>query len=67
MIHLLRQSYYPLPQIGPVLDGLRRTGSSAELKAAIARRQADLARRTMAMLAAAGLLHGYLASGSAPS
>lgn len=67
MIHLLRQSYYPLPQIGPVLDGLRRTGSSAELKAAIAGRQADLARRTMAMLAAAGLLHGYLASGSASS
>src|SRR5262249_41669539 len=65
MIHLLRQSYYPLPQIGPVLDGLRRTGSSAELKAAIARRQAELARRTMAMLAGAGQLYDYLASGPA--
>ena len=67
MIHLLRQSYYPLPQIGPVLDGLRRTGSSAELRAAIARRQAELARRTMAMLAGAGQLYEYLASGSASS
>jgi DNA-binding transcriptional MerR regulator len=67
MIHLLRQSYYPLPQIGPVLEGLRRTGSSAELRAAIARRQAELARRTMDMLAAAGRLHDYLTSGSASS
>jgi DNA-binding transcriptional MerR regulator len=72
MIHLLRQGHCPLPQIGPVLDGLRRTGSSDELRAAIARRQADLTRRATAMLEAAGHLHqcltddgeGSLTSGS---
>jgi DNA-binding transcriptional MerR regulator len=60
MIHMLRQSYYPLPQIGPILDGLRRSGSSEELRAAIARRQDALHGRSAAMLAAATHLHAYL-------
>ena len=60
MVQLLRQSNYPLDQIGPVLDGLRRTGSSAELKAAISRRQKLLATVTLAMLGADGRLHAYL-------
>jgi DNA-binding transcriptional MerR regulator len=60
MIHMLRQSYYPLPQIAPILEGLRRTGSSEELRAAIARRQDALHARSAAMLAAATRLHAYL-------
>ena len=60
MIQLLRQSNYPLQQIGPVLDGLRRTGSSAELRAAISRRQSLLATVTLAMIGADGRLHAYL-------
>lgn len=59
MIHMLRQSYYPLPQIAPILDGLRRTGSSDALREAIARRQDALNQRSAAMLAAATRLHGY--------
>ncbi|MEV4755099.1 MerR family transcriptional regulator [Micromonospora sp. NPDC049559] len=60
MIKMLRQGRYPLAQIRPILDGLRRTGSSEALRAAIADRQRELARRTKGMLAAAGALHGYL-------
>lgn len=62
LIHTLRQSHYPLPQIQPVLDGLRRTGSSAALRTAISARHTALTARTTAMLAGAGALHGYLAS-----
>ncbi|RCV52907.1 MerR family transcriptional regulator [Marinitenerispora sediminis] len=65
LIHLLRQSRYPLPRIRPVLDDLRRTGGSDALRAAIARQHADLARRTTAMLDGAGHLHRYLAEQSA--
>lgn len=58
MIRMLRQSWYPLPQIGPILDGLRRTGSSAALREAVARRQAELTRRSAALLdGAAHLSH----------
>jgi DNA-binding transcriptional MerR regulator len=60
MIMLLRQGHYPLPQIRPILEGLRRTGSSDALRAATARRRADLTERTMAMLEGSGLLHDYL-------
>jgi DNA-binding transcriptional MerR regulator len=61
MIHMLRQGRYPFAQIQPILDGLRRTGSSDALRAAIAGRQADLIQRATAMLEAAGHLHHYIA------
>lgn len=60
LVNMLRQSRYPLPQIRSVLDGLRRTGSSAALRAAIARRQAELTQRAAAMLAGSSRLHQYL-------
>ncbi|MER5299881.1 MerR family transcriptional regulator [Streptomyces lasiicapitis] len=61
MITMLRQAGYPLPTIRPVLDGLRETGSSEALRAALAQRQTELTRRSRAMLEGAGLLHGYVA------
>ncbi|GGR77209.1 MerR family transcriptional regulator [Streptomyces aureoverticillatus] len=61
MIIMLRQAGYPLPSIRPVLDDLREAGSSEALRAALAQRQADLTRRSRAMLEGAGLLHGYVA------
>ncbi|WP_433236145.1 MerR family transcriptional regulator [Streptosporangium sp. CA-135522] len=60
MIDMLRRSRYPLPQIRLVLDGLRRTGSSDALRAAIAQRQAELTQRATAMLEGASHLHHYL-------
>jgi hypothetical protein len=65
MINLLRQGRYPLPQIRPILDGLRRTGSSDELRAAIAQRQAVLTQRARAMLEGSCHLHSYFARLSA--
>ncbi|MFI6711405.1 MerR family transcriptional regulator [Nonomuraea sp. NPDC050478] len=63
MIFMLRQARHPFPQIRPVLDGLRRTGSSDALRAAIARRRQELTERATAMLAAAARLHEYLSGG----
>ncbi|MFD1044739.1 MerR family transcriptional regulator [Kibdelosporangium lantanae] len=60
MVHMLRQGRYPLNEIRPILDGLRRTGSSDALREAIAQRQEFIATRTRAMLEAAGHLHAYL-------
>ena len=60
MIKMLRQGRYPLPQIRSVLDGLRRTGSSDALRAAIADRRTQLTRRATAMLAGSSHLHHYL-------
>ncbi|UNS99939.1 MerR family DNA-binding transcriptional regulator [Streptomyces tubbatahanensis] len=60
LVALLRQSRYPLPQIRPVLDGLREAGSTEQLRAALDRRARDLTARTTAMLEGAGLLHAYL-------
>lgn len=60
MIHMLRQSRYPFPQIRPILDGLRRTGSSDGLRAALAQRQAGLTQRATAMLDASSHLHHYV-------
>jgi DNA-binding transcriptional MerR regulator len=59
MIAMLRQGRYPLAQIQPILDGLRKTGSSDALRAAIAQRQAELTQRATAMLEAAGHLRDY--------
>jgi DNA-binding transcriptional MerR regulator len=60
IILMLRQGMHGLPQIRPILDDLRRSGSRDALSAAIAQRHADLGRRAEAMLAAAALLHAYL-------
>ncbi|WAL63263.1 MerR family transcriptional regulator [Amycolatopsis cynarae] len=60
MIRMLRQGHYRLPQIRFILDGLRREGSGEALREAIARRQADLDRRSLAMLEGAARLHHYL-------
>ncbi|MEU2689304.1 MerR family transcriptional regulator [Streptomyces hygroscopicus] len=60
MIDLLRQVRYPLPQIRPVLDGLRRTGGSEALRTVIARRHEGLAQRAAAMLEGSCRLHHYL-------
>ncbi|MFC6937014.1 MerR family transcriptional regulator [Actinomadura yumaensis] len=60
MVDLLRRSRHPVPLIRPILDGLRRTGSSDALREAIAQRGQALTRRASAMLAACALLHAYL-------
>ncbi|SEG82558.1 DNA-binding transcriptional regulator, MerR family [Thermomonospora echinospora] len=60
MINLLRQGRHSLSQIGLVLDGLRRTGSSDALRAAIAQRRAELTQRARAMLEGSAHLHRYL-------
>ena len=60
MIVLLRQSHHRLEQILPVLAGLRESGSSEALRAAIETRRAALVTRTRAMLEASANLHTYL-------
>jgi DNA-binding transcriptional MerR regulator len=60
LIHTLRRSHHPLEQIRPVLEGLRREGSTDALRAAIAARGEALAGRTRAMLEGAGRLAAYL-------
>lgn len=62
MIHMLRQGRYPLPQIRRILDGLRQTGSSAALRAAIAQRQEEMTQRAKAMLEGSSHLHDYVTS-----
>ncbi|MFD0736591.1 MerR family transcriptional regulator [Planotetraspora mira] len=60
MVGMLRQGQYRLAQIGAVLEGLRRTGSSEALRAAIADRRAALTRTAAAMLEGAGHLNRYV-------
>ena len=60
MIALLRQNLYRLEQIQPVLTGLRESGSSEALRAAIESRRAALVAQSRAMLEATAHLHGYL-------
>lgn len=71
IIHMLRQGRYYFEQIKPVLDGLRRTGSTEALRTAIAERRAAHDRQTKAMLYGAALLHQLISQGqpaeSAPS
>jgi DNA-binding transcriptional MerR regulator len=62
MIRMLRQAHYLFPQIRPILDELRRSGSTDALRAAVATRQSSLTRRAMALLEASSHLHRYLAS-----
>src|SRR4051795_8471840 len=63
IIHMLRQGRYYFEQIRPVLDGLRRTGSTEALRAAIAERRAAHDLQTKAMLYGAALLHQMLSQG----
>ncbi|WP_433471714.1 MerR family transcriptional regulator [Spirillospora sp. CA-142024] len=60
LVHLLRQTRHPLPQVRAVLDELRRTGTGDAVRAAIAQRQADLTGRATAMLEGSGRLHDYI-------
>ncbi|MDT0613530.1 MerR family transcriptional regulator [Streptomyces lancefieldiae] len=60
LVRTLRRSHYLFDQIRPVLDGLRREGSSEALRAAVEARGRALAARTRATLAGAGALHAYL-------
>jgi DNA-binding transcriptional MerR regulator len=64
IIHMLRQGRYYFEQIKPVLDGLRRTGSTDALRAAIAERRAAHDRQTRAMLHGTALLHELLTQAS---
>jgi DNA-binding transcriptional MerR regulator len=66
MVDLLRRGHYPLPQIRPILDGLRRTGSSDALRAAVAQRRAALTQRAGAMLEGASRLHHFLTTPADP-
>ncbi|MGW7685370.1 MerR family transcriptional regulator [Kribbella sp. NPDC054772] len=63
IIHMLRKGHYYFEQIKPVLDGLRRTGSTEALRAAIAERRAAHDRQTKAMLYGAALLHDLMTAG----
>jgi DNA-binding transcriptional MerR regulator len=60
LVAILRQSRYPLPRIRSVLDGLRRTGGSEALRAALAERRDALNRQATAMLKGSGRLHDYI-------
>jgi DNA-binding transcriptional MerR regulator len=60
IIAMLRHGRYHFEQIRPVLEGLRRTGSTEALRAAVAERRAAHDRRTRAMLQGAALLDRYL-------
>jgi hypothetical protein len=60
VINMLRRNQHPLPQIQPILDGLRRTGSSAALHAAMTQRQASLTEQAAAMLEGSSHLHHYI-------
>ncbi|GHB56328.1 MerR family transcriptional regulator [Streptomyces viridiviolaceus] len=60
LVSTLRRSHHLFDQIRPVLDGLRREGSSEALRAAITARGEALTARTRAMLAGAGALHAYV-------
>jgi hypothetical protein len=64
MISMLRQARYPLSRIGPILDGLRQTGSAEALHQAIEERNARLTEQAHALLEAAGHLHDLIAGAS---
>lgn len=67
MIRMLRQGHYSLPQIRAVLEGLRSTGNSDALRAAIAERRDALTRRAAAMLKGSCSLHHYTSTAPATS
>ncbi|MYS73085.1 MerR family transcriptional regulator, partial [Streptomyces sp. SID5926] len=60
VVRTLRRSHHLFEQIRPVLEDLRRAGSSAALRTAVEARGRALTVRTRSMLAGAGALHAYL-------
>ncbi|MER6335308.1 MerR family transcriptional regulator [Streptomyces tendae] len=60
VVRALRRSHHLFEQIRPVLDELRRAGSSEALRAAVEARGRALTARTRSMLAGAGALDAYL-------
>ncbi|MFE5257292.1 MerR family transcriptional regulator [Streptomyces coelicoflavus] len=60
VVRTLRRSHHLFEQIRPVLEDLRRAGSSEALRAAVEARGRALTARTRAMLAGAGALDAYL-------
>ncbi|NUR29361.1 MAG: MerR family transcriptional regulator [Catenulispora sp.] len=60
IIHTLRQSHYLFDRIRPIVEGLRRTGGSEELRTALAERREMLDRRAFALLQGSALLWRYL-------
>ncbi|MEU4983336.1 MerR family transcriptional regulator [Streptomyces sp. NPDC021969] len=60
VVRTLRRSHHLFEQIRPVLEDLRRAGSSEALRAAVEARGRALTARTRSMLAGAGALHAYL-------
>jgi len=60
MITMLRQNGYGLGQILPILEGLRESGSSDALLAAVETRRAALVTQTRLMVTAAAHLDGYI-------
>ncbi|MFF9103411.1 MerR family transcriptional regulator [Streptomyces rubrogriseus] len=60
VVRTLRRSHHLFEQIRPVLEDLRRAGSSAALRTAVEARGRTLTVRARSMLAGAGALHAYL-------
>jgi DNA-binding transcriptional MerR regulator len=60
VVRALRRSHHLFDRIRPVLEDLRREGSSEALRAAVEARGRALTARTRAMLAGAAALHAYL-------
>jgi len=60
VVRTLRRSHHLFEQIRPVLEDLRRAGSSEALRTALEARGRALTARTRSMLAGAGALHAYL-------
>ncbi|EHN76549.1 MerR family transcriptional regulator [Streptomyces coelicoflavus] len=60
VVRTLRRSHHLFEQIRPVLEDLRRAGSSEVLRTAVEARGRALTARTRSMLAGAGALHAYL-------
>ncbi|MGV9680736.1 MerR family transcriptional regulator [Nocardia sp. NPDC003482] len=60
VVAVLRRGNHPFDRIRPVLDGLRRTGSTAALHTALTRRRTELTARSLAMLDGSAQLRQYL-------
>ncbi len=60
VVRALRRSHHLFDRIRPVLDDLRREGSTEALRAAVEARGQVLTARTRSMLAGAAALHAYL-------
>jgi DNA-binding transcriptional MerR regulator len=60
IIQTLRESHYLFDRIWPIIDGLRRTGSSEALLEALADRRVSLDQRSAALLEGAARLGSYI-------